>query len=111
MKTTYKEIVEASGGLSKLLDKQLRPAQAIALARLCKQLNAELALFRAQQEKIMGDYDALKGTSQEQVRKMEELLAVEVEIPGVKVVLTLDEIDAGTVMATEPFVTIEEAGS
>ena len=109
MKTTYKEIVEASGGLSKLLDKQLRPAQAIALARLCKQLNAELALFRAQQEKIFSEV-APEGDPDLQ-RRFDELLAVEVEIPGGKVVLTLDEIDAGTVMATEPFVTIEEAGS
>ena len=44
-------------------------------------------------------------------KQFDELMAVEVEIPGEKFVLTFDEvesIDAGTVMATEPFVIIEE---
>ena len=106
MKTTYREIVEASGGMSKLLDLKLKPAKAIALARLCKQLNEELQLFKEAQMRITG------GTTEADLqRQFDELLAVEVEIPGEKFVFTFDEvesIDAGTVMATEPFVTIEE---
>ena len=124
MKTTYKEIVEAIGGMSKLLDLKLKPAKAIALARLCKQLNEELQLFKEAQARIIQTspvsaqeraatlpaFGEGKGAADLQ-KQFDELMAVEVEIPGEKFVLTFDEIetiDAGTVMATEPFVTIEE---
>lgn len=102
MKTTYREILEAKQGLRKLLDQQLPAAQAIALARLVQKLNAELALFSEQQQRLPAD-------EQQRRQKLEELLAVEVEIDSDKVTLTLREIDAGTVLATGAFVEIEEA--
>lgn len=105
MKTTYKQIIEAKGGLAKLLDKQLKPSEAIALARLVKKLNAELELFGEQQKKIVLD----KGKDTE--KRLAELLAVAVDIDSDKAVLTVNEIDAGTILATEPFVEIKEAGA
>lgn len=102
MKTTYREILEAKQGLRKLLDQQLPAAQAIALARLVQKLNAELALFSEQQQRLPAD-------EQQRRQKIEELLAVEVEIDSDRVTLTLREIDAGTVLATGAFVDIEEA--
>ena len=102
MKTTYREILEAKQGLRKLLDQKLPAAQAIALARLVQKLDAELALFSEQQQRLPAD-------EQQRRQKLEELLAVEVEIDSDKVTLTLREIDAGTVLVTGAFVDIEEA--
>ena len=107
MKTTYRQMIEATEGLGRLLDKQLPAAQAIALARLVKKMNAELDLFQEQRRKIMSvQSDDRTAERIDSTMRMEELLAVEVDIDSDRVELTLDKIDAGTILATEPFVII-----
>lgn len=126
MKTTYKEIIGAKNALGKLLDKQLRVKEAIALARLVKALNEELELFGQEQRRILagakqvsedgttspvsGEGKETSGLPEDVVRKLQELLDVEVEIDAEPVTVTVDEIDAGTLLATEAFVIIKEAG-
>lgn len=108
MKTTFKEILTAKGGMQKLMELKLKPAQAIALARLVKKLDEELTLFQKEQLKLKRpDPDNLE-ESQLYEKELEELLDVTVEIDGDKVTLTVREIDAHTVLSTEPFVTFEE---
>ena len=105
MKVTYKEILAAAGPLGKLMDRQLPVREAIELARLAKKLNEELALLREQQARILNH--AAEPTKK-QLQQLEELLELEVELDAEPVEVTVDEIDAGTVLATEAFLVIRQ---